>query len=109
MKREKNMKKYKVTFIYTDRYDGTDHVIEEIRFEDEFFSRNRFQPVITNLFFWASQGIKYQNIRAIVTCDDFVTFIVNCMTTVDGSTIWADLSIDNDGEARDYRRMCIAC
>lgn len=102
------MKKYNVTFISTDRNGITDHLVEEISFTDRFFSRERFQSVVGGLFFWAAQSIEYKDIRAIVTCDDFITFIIHCKTTVDGSTIWADLSIDNGGEAKHYRRMTIA-
>lgn len=100
------MKKYKVTLI--SEKGCRDHFVEEMRFTDEYFSRERFQSVVDSLFFWATQSIEYKDIRAIVTCDDFITFIIHCKTTVDGSTIWADLSIDNDGEAKHYRRMTIA-
>ena len=100
------MKKYKVTLISEE--GCVDYFVEEMRFTDEYFSRERFQSVVGSLFFWAAQSIEYKDIRAIVTCDDFITFIVHCVTTVDGSTIWADLSIDNGEEAKHYRRMTIA-
>lgn len=106
MKRATGSKEYTISFMKSDR--SSDSCFEYAEFTGDHFPARHFRTMIRILFERAAENIEYQDIRAIVCCDGFISFIVKCKTIVDGSRIWANLSIDNDGEEKHFRTMVIA-
>lgn len=103
------MKMYTVDFENVTRGQLKDRHLQAFEFSGNCFPREHFSNIIRDLFWHAAQSIDFKHLRAIAKCDGEEIFTVKCDTTVDGSRIWADISMAKPHDRFRYiRTMCIA-
>ena len=70
-----------------------------------FFTKQQYDIVVSELFFWAAQSIEYKALTAKVFRDDVLVMTINCDTKTDGARIDSLVSLNGTP----VRLMNVAC
>ena len=79
-------------------------LVELLEMQRPRMTKRDFDNIIAGLFFWACQTCTYEDMEAIIKCEDKKLHAIQCKTRMDGSTVTAYLSIDG----QPYRAMEVA-
>ena len=101
------MKKYTVEI--TSRNSKGSELLEYWEISRKSITRQDFHSIIGSMFFYAADSHEFSNLTARVRNEDQEVFAIQCLTTMDGSDIWSDISVGRPGEDFSYvRRMQVA-
>ena len=99
------MKKYTVDF--ENRTRRQPRFIEAWEYTGPFFPREHFENIIRVLFYNAASGCDFDHLIARVKCEGSDVFSVKSDTTVDGSRIWATITMAKPHDHFRYLRTMV--
>ena len=101
-------KRYEVE-LFNDTANEHEWLETMVFFRPRFSARDFKELVLISIFQYAAESIDYKNLSGSICCDGDLVLNIKSDVTVDGSTIYSDVSLARPDEAyRHYRRMFIA-